>query len=73
MKKVIKTVLAVAMLGVLCVIGSGCATKTCDWCEKSFSGDAYYRGISSSDMEMDACRDCAAKYWAPLNVENFKK
>ena len=73
MKRVIKTVLAVVMVATLCVVASGCGTKTCDWCGETYTGDTYYRGITQSEMEMDACHDCAARYWAPLNVDNFKK
>ncbi len=71
MKKVVSRILAIAVIGGICLSLSGCGLKTCDYCEKKFWGDAYYASINNTDR--DACRDCAADYWAPLNVENFKK
>lgn len=73
MKRLIKTLFAVVMLVTICVAASGCGSKICDFCGEHYSGSTYYRGISQSDMERNACRECAASYWAPLNVENFKK
>lgn len=73
MNKTLKRLLSVVMIGVLCALASGCSAKTCDFCGKTYTGATYYRGISQSEMDKNSCRDCAAKYWAPLNVENFKK
>ncbi len=73
MKKVVRTVLAVVMICAFCVITSSCKAKTCDLCGKNYHGASYYYGVTKNDMEKDVCRDCAANYWAPLNVENFIK
>ena len=73
MKRVVRKVLAVTVLCAFCVISSGCESKTCDLCGKNYSGASYYYGVTKNDMENDVCRDCAASYWSPLNVENFRK
>lgn len=71
MKKNISKILAIAVIGVICLSFSGCNLNTCDHCGEKFWGTAYYGSITDSNDT--ACKDCAEKYWAPLNVENFKK
>ena len=73
MKVSLRKLVAVVMISALCVASTGCSEKTCDFCGETYTGATYYRGISQSEMDMNSCRDCAAKYWAPLYVENFKK
>ena len=66
MKKIIAVVLMVLMMFSF----TACGKKwTCDWCDTTFSGDAYY-GSNQSDT---LCADCATKYWSPFPIKNYKK
>lgn len=67
-----RSLLAVTIAGI-CIVLAGCSSYKCDWCGKDFSGTTYFAGVSQSDMDDVVCRDCAQNYWAPLNVENFKR
>lgn len=68
--KAIKRILAVALILLVVVpLFVGCAKEwTCDWCGKTWRGDAYY-----ADYNDTLCAECADKYWNPLPYRNYKK
>ena len=67
-----KCLFAVTVLG-MCLALAGCSSHKCDWCGKDFSGATYYAGMGANAHEEVVCRECAQNYWAPLNVENFRR
>ena len=70
MKKLLKVIVVGAVVGMICLSMAGCGVYECERCGETFTGDAYYADLAASST---VCRDCAQSYWAPLNVENFKK
>lgn len=73
MKKIVNALLLVTVCFGLCFVLSGCGMHTCDYCKKTFWGSEYYRGIMDYEKELTACKECAESYWAPLDVDSFKK
>ena len=58
----------IAVLILLMLVGCG-KQWTCDKCDKTWRGEAYY-GVEYSDTY---CAECAAKYWKPFPYKNYVK
>ena len=70
MKKTTKLLcLVLALITVLSLTACG-KSWVCDWCEKKFSGTAYYDG---SNLNSTLCKECAVSYFAPFSIEGYKK
>lgn len=66
MKKIILFVFSVFIMLSLSACGK---SWTCDWCDKTWTGEAYYGG----DYNETLCDECAYKYWDPMPYKNYKK
>lgn len=61
--------LTVVLAGLIAIVLFGCGKAwTCDRCDKTWLGDAYY----GSDFSDVLCDECAREYWHPLPYENYK-
>lgn len=65
---IIPLLLAVFVAAVV-IISSNVKEWTCDWCDKTWKGDAYH----GSSLDSTLCEDCAWKYWSPFPIDNYKK
>lgn len=66
MKKILFIPVAVLMMLSL----TACGEKwTCDRCDKTFRGEAYY----GMDYDDTYCAECAADYWSPFPYKNYSK
>lgn len=69
-KKITAIVLTAAIAVTMVFMLAGCGQKwTCDNCDKTWTGDAYY-GSDYSDV---LCDECAQRYWNPLPYKEYKK
>ena len=66
-----KKLFALLMIAATCILlFADCAKQwTCDWCGKTWFGDAYY----GSDHSDTLCAECASQYWSPFPYRNYKK
>lgn len=66
MKKI--TFIILSIVTILSFVSCG-QKWTCDYCEKTWTGDAYY----GSNFDDVLCEECAHRYWNPLPYKNYKK
>jgi len=71
MKKMSQVLCLILALTISLVCLTACAKSwSCDWCNKKFSGAAYYDG---SDASSTLCSECAISYFAPFSIDGYRK